>query len=119
MRTFRLPRWPILILLAAFFIGPTAGPVRAAPLPVPMSAATSAPDAAVQQVYYGWGRHYGRGRHHWRGPPPRGCRGVAARPRHSGGRQHYGYRRHYGYGRPYGYGYRRHWHHYRRPIYFY
>lgn len=58
MRTFRLPRWPILILLAAFFIGPTAGPVRAAPLPVPMAAAQSAPSAAVEQVHYGWRRHY-------------------------------------------------------------
>ncbi len=50
MRSLRLPRWPILILLAAFFFGPTAAPVSAAPLPVPMAAAETAPAAAVEKT---------------------------------------------------------------------
>lgn len=86
MRSLTLPRWPILLLLAAFFFGPTAAPVSAAPLAVPMAAAETAPAATVEKTqYYGYRRHYGY------------------RP--------YGYRRHFGY-RPYGYrpyGYRRHW----------
>jgi hypothetical protein len=102
MRSITLPRWPILILLAAFFFGPTAAPVSAAPLPVPMAAAETAPAAAVETVqYYGYRRHYGY--------------------RPYGFRRHYGYRRHFGY-RPYGY--RRHFGHrpygYRRgPAFFY
>ncbi len=107
MRSITMPRWPILILLAAFFFGPTAAPVSAAPLPVPMAAAETAPAAAVETVqYYGYRRHWGH--RHWG-------------HRHYGWRRHYGFRRHYGYRH---YGYRRHWGHrhygYRRgPAFFY
>ena len=101
MRSLRLPRWPILILLAAFFFGPTAAPVSAAPLPVPMAAAETAPAAAVEKTqYYGYRRHYGY--------RPYGYR------RHYGFRPHYGYRRHWGYRRHYGPRYYR-----RGPAFFY